>query len=187
MAEVLITPGIKFSADDRPETLDIIGNSELARVWLWDIGPEKPLDPKKPVAPKGRDGDPEYELAKAEFQVTLDEYKEALVATKLAKAEYSKWTKRVGGPIEVMFDAPSAQEAQINDRRAMDEGRQTRLRWEFISSRTRGHHHLKNRGLPEGMQPGHGQAEQERRIREGESDLVAARRADPVFGQQELR
>lgn len=33
----------------------------------------------------------------------------------------------------------------------------------------------------------HHVAEQERRAREGDADLVAARAADPVFGQQEIR
>ena len=180
MAEQQIYDGIKFSGD-------WVDANELARVWLWDLGPEKPVEPKKPIAPKGRDGDPQYELEKADFQVSLEEYKEALVAFKKAKTEYATWQKRIGGPIEVMFDSPSAREAQENDRRAVDEGRQTRLRWQYISSRTRGYAKLPNRGLPEGMKAGHGQAEQERRIADGESDLVAARRTDPVFGQQELR
>lgn len=187
MAELQVTPGIKFSGDDGENTLGIIGMAEVQRVWLWDLGPEKPMEPKKLVAPKGRDGDPQYELEKAEFQVALEEYKEALVAFKKAKIEYAAWSKRVGGPIEVMFDSPSAREAQEADHRAVDEGRQTWLRWAHISSRTRGYTRLANRGLPEGMKPGHGQSEQERRIAEGESDLVAARKIDPVFGRQELR
>jgi hypothetical protein len=37
------------------------------------------------------------------------------------------------------------------------------------------------------VKEGHGQAEIERRRREGDMDLEEARRRDPVFGQQELR
>lgn len=180
MAEQQLYEGIKFSGD-------WVDNTELQRVWLWDLGPETPVDPKKPIAPKGRDGEPQYELDKAEFQVALEEYKEALGAFKAAKTEYAIWKKRIGGPIEVLFDSISAKEAQERDQRAVDEGRQTRLRWQYVSSRTRGYSNLANRGLPPEFKPGHGQADQERRIAEGESDLVAARKSDPVFGKQELR
>lgn len=186
MAELQVVPGIKFSGDDRPDTLDIIGMTELAKVWMWDIGPEKPGVPKKPAAPKGNENDPEYQLAKVEFKEALEEYEAALKKAKQDKQEHADWHRRNGGPIEHLFDAPSAKEAFEADRRAVDEGRQTRLRW-YLSSRTRGHSRLPNRGLPEGMKPGHGQAEQERRAMEGESDLMVARRADPVFGKQELR
>lgn len=186
MAEVQITPGIKFSGDDRPETLDIIGNAELARVYLWDLGPEKQTQPDRPKPPKGNQGEPEFELAKVEFNEALETYQEALKAHKRAKDEHALWAKRIGGPMEHLFDAPSAREALEADARAVEEGRQTKRRW-YLSSRTRGHSRLPNRGLPEGARPGRGQADQERRIAEGESDLVAARKADPVFGQTELR
>lgn len=187
MAEVQIVPGIKFSGDDRPETLDIIGMAELGRVYLWDIGPEKPVVPKRPVPPQGKENDPQYQLDKVEFAEALEEYQAALKRAKQGRDEYAAWQRRYGGPIECLFHAPDAKEAQENDLRAVEEGRQTRPRWQNVSSRTRGYAKLPNRGLPDGMQPGHGQAEQERRAAEGESDLIAARRADPVFGKQELR
>lgn len=186
MAEVQIVPGIKLSGDDRPETLDIIGMTELARVWMWDIGPEKPGAPKRPVAPVGKESDPEYQILKVEFNEALQEYQAALERSKKDKKDHADWHRRNGGPIEHLFDAPSAKEALENDARAVSEGRQTKLRW-FLSARTRGHRNLPNRGLPDDLKPGHGQAEQERRAREGESDLMAARKSDPVFGKQELR
>ncbi len=186
MAEVQIVPGIKFSGDDRPETLDLIGMTELARVWMWDIGPEKPGVPKRPVPPQGKDNDPEYQLAKVEFAEALEEYQAALRKAKHDKQEHADWHRRNGGPIEHLFDAPSAKEALENDVRAVSEGRQTRQRW-YVSSRTRGHANLPNKGLPDGMKAGHGQAEQERRAAEGVSDLMTLRKSDPVFGKQELR
>lgn len=186
MAELQIVPGIKFSGDDRPETLDIIGNTELARVYLWDVGPEKPMVPKRPVAPQGKENDPQYQLDKVEFNEALEEYQAALKKAKLDKQEFANWHNRNGGPIECLFDAPSATEALANDQRAVDEGRQTKLRW-HLSSRTRGSSRLPNRGLPDGMKPSHGQAEQERRAAEGEAAIIAARQSDPVFGKQELR
>lgn len=186
MAELQVTPGIKFSGGDGQQDLDIIGNAELARVWLWDIGPEKPGIPKRPSPPQGKENDPEYQLAKVEFNEALEEYQAALKKAKTDKEEYAFWHRRNGGPIECLFDAPSAYEALENDKRAVAEGRQEKLRW-FLSSRTRGHSKLLNRGLPENAKPGHGQAEQERRAAEGDSDLIAARKSDPVFGKQELR
>lgn len=186
MSEIQIVPGIKFSGDDRPETLDIIGMREAGRVYLWDIGPEKPVVPKRPVPPKGNENDPQYALDKVEFAEMLDEYQAALKKAKSDREEHAKWHRRNDGPIECLFDAPSATEALENDARAVAEGRQIKRRW-YLSSRTRGSSGLANRGLPENTRPGKGQAELERRAAEGESDLIAARRADPVFGKQELR
>lgn len=179
MAEQQLYEGIKFSGD-------WVDAAELARVYLWDIGPEKPAQPTRPEAPRGKQGDPDYELAKVEFNEALEDYQAALKAHKQAKEAFSAWQKRIGGAIEHLFDAPSAHEALLNDARAVEEGRQTRRRW-YLSARTRGHTRLPNRGLPEGFKPGHGQSEQERRAAEGESDLIAARKSDPVFGQTELR
>lgn len=187
MSELQVTPGIKFSGDDRPETLDLIGMAETSQVWLWDMGPEKPVEPKKPIPPKGRDGDPDYEIEKVVFADALVDYKDALELFKTQKKEYAVWLRRVGGPIEVLFASPDARDAQVNDLRAVDEGRQTKTRWQNVSSRTRGYSKLPNRGLPAGVTPGRGQADQERRMAEGDAELVAARRADPIFGKQELR
>lgn len=186
MAEMQIVPGIKFSGDDRPETLDLIGMTELGCVYLWDIGPEKPVPPKRPIPPQGKESDPAYQLDKVEFNQALEDYQAALKRAKQDRDDHAAWHRRNGGPLEHLFDSPSAAEALAADQRAVDEGRQTKLRW-YLSSRTRGYSRLPNRGLPEGLRPGHGQAEQERRAAEGESDLLAAKRSDPVFGQQEVR
>ncbi len=179
MAEQQLYEGIKFSGD-------WVDNAQITQVYLWDIGPEPPVEPKKPVAPKGRDGDPQYEADKIEFSVALKKYKKALEDFEKTEVEYADWEVRFGGPIEWCGDSITAKENLERDREAVKKKRQANPRW-FVSSRTRGHSHLKNRGLPEGKTPGHGQADQERRIQEGESDLVAARKSDPVFGQQELR
>lgn len=186
MPEIQVTPGIKLSGDDGPQTLDVIGNEAIARVYLWDVGPEKPTQPKRPEAPRGKQGDPDYELAKIEFEDVLADYRDTLERFKKDKKDHAAWHARNGGPIEYLQDHPNAVEALDNDARAVAEGRQTQLRW-YVSSRTRNKSRLPNRGLPEGMKPGHGQADQERRASEGENDLIAARRADPVFGQAELR
>lgn len=179
MAETQLYEGIKFSGD-------WVDSAELNRVYLWDIGPEKPGIPKRPIPPQGKENDPEYQLSKVEFNEALEEYQAAIKKAKKDKDEHALWHRRNGGPIECLFDAPSAKEALENDQRAVEEGRQEKLRW-FLSARTRGYSKLPNRGLPETLKPGHGQAEQERRAAEGESDLISARKSDPVFGKQELR
>lgn len=192
MSEVQIAPGIKMSAGGNT---DLPPNSaELARVILWDIGPSKPMAPKRPVLSeilkKGKDGDPEYDLAKIESADALDEYQAGLRTYKAQKEEYAAWHKRNDGPVEIMFWSCDAFDALERDAAAVkaaeEAGHKTSRRY-YISASTRGHSGLPNRGLPEGVKPGHGQAEQERRAREGDEEIAKALRADPVFGQQELR
>lgn len=183
MTEVQLYAGVKMSAS---ATTDLPPNSEeLQRVWLWDCGPAKPMAPKRPAAPKGKEGDPEYDLAKVEFAEQLEDYATALKSWKQQKQDYAKWQEGNGGPIEIVMWSCDAADALARDEAAAKkDGRERRF---YVSSRTRGHSGIPNRGLPEGVKPGHGQAENERRQREGDADLAAALKADPVFGQQELR
>ena len=188
MSEIQLFDGVKMSTTGNT---DLPPNSfDIQQVILWDVGPSKPIAPKRPVLPKvlkeSKEGDAEYDLAKIEIAESLEEYAEALKRWKQDKIEFAAWHKRNDGPIEISFWSCDAQDALTNDAKAVDEGRQVELRY-HLSSRTRGHANRKNRGLPEGKTPGKGQAEQERRAIEGDADLVAARRADPVFGQQEIR
>jgi hypothetical protein len=186
MAELQVNDGVKLTG--LPEGW---ANAQaLQQVILWDIGPEKPKYPQRLVAPKGKEGDPEFDLAVVEFKDQLEEYQAALKTYRQAKKEFEDWAKRHGGPIEIPFWSCDAQDALANDARAVAEGRQTRVRF-YLSARTRGYSKLPNRGLPEidgkPLRPGHGQAELERRQREGDADMAAALRADPVFGNPELR
>jgi hypothetical protein len=155
---------------------------ELQKVILWDVGPEKPRAPARPALPKGKEGDPEFDLAKVEFRDALERYDAELKQHALLKAQYSDWERKCGGPVEVEFWSIDAEHALAHDRTAVQEGRQTRRRW-YVSSRTRGKGKLPNRGLPEGMKPGHGQDMLERQLREGDFDLAVARRSDPIFGE----
>lgn len=151
---------------------------ELAKtyVMLWDIGPTKPVAPKRPVAPKGKEGDPEHDLAVIEFKQELEDYDAELKAFKSAKAEYADWQKRQGGAVELrMFSCDAYDALERSPKRY------------FISASTRGYEKLKNSGLPEGHQPGHGHEENIRRAQAGEAEFAAARASDPVFGNPELR
>jgi hypothetical protein len=158
----------------------------LQTVILWDIGPEKPAYPERPVTPKGKEGDPAFDLAVVEFRDDLEQFQAALKTYRAAKKDFDDWKVRNGGPVEVTFWSCDAHDALGNDARAVAEGRQTRTRY-HLSSRTRGYGKLPNHGLPEGMRPGHGQSDLERRMREGDADMAAALKADPVFGTPELK
>ncbi|SRR6266403_349871 len=151
---------------------------ELAKTYvvLWDIGPPKPVAPTKPALPKGKEGDPEYDIALIEFKESLEEYGEALKAYKHAKIEYAKWQKDQGGAIELTRFSCDASDFLERDPERY-----------FISASTRGHEHLKNRGLPAGYKPGRGHEENLRRAQEGEAEFARARASDPVFGNPELR
>lgn len=149
---------------------------DALRVWLWDTGPRRAIAPKRPDVPKGKEGSPEYDLAIIEFKESLEDYEAALKAYSKAKKEYAKWQADMGGAIETQWWYVDAQDALARDPNRY-----------YVSARTRGHSHLPNRGLPTGVKEGHGQAEIERRRREGDMDLDEARRRDPVFGEQELR
>jgi hypothetical protein len=146
------------------------------RVWMWDIGPRKAVAPKRPDVPKGKEGSPEYDLAIIEFKESLEDYEAALKAYSQAKKDYAKWQTDMGGAIEREWWKCDADDALERDPNRY-----------YVSSRTRGLSQLPNRGLPAGVKIGHGQAEIERRRREGEEDLEQALKRDPVFGQQELR
>jgi hypothetical protein len=152
------------------------------KVVLWDCGPEGPVAPVAPTLPKGREGEPEYDLAKIQFARKLEAYRQALVQWEIDTVVFKDWATRNGGPVEQMFWSCDASDALQNDARSVKEGRQARRRW-FVSARTRGCERLPNGGLPEGFKPGHGhQANIERQIA-GQADLLAAKAADPMFGQ----
>ncbi|TAL43842.1 MAG: hypothetical protein EPN91_05655 [Salinibacterium sp.] len=180
---------------------------ELAKTFvvLWDIGPHKPSPPKRPDTPKGKPGQPEFDLAMIEFREQLDAYEDALKAYGRAKTEYAEWQKREGGAIErtmyscdahdalardaanaPMLDVLDQEGNTVLDEQTGEPKQAARLRY-FISASTRGHERLKNHGLPEGVKPGRGQAENIRRQREGEDEFLRARAADPVFGQEMTR
>jgi hypothetical protein len=219
VSEVQLFPGVKMTTSGNT---DLPPNSfDIQQVILWDIGPHKPVPPKRPAVPKvmkdSKEGDPEYDLAKIDMADALEEYAEGLKRWKQEKIDYANWHARNGGPVEMAFWSCDADDALFNDmmsikwmlprdhplrgmvpanerekQRMLAAAHQIREEMKiperyYLSSRTRGHANRPNRGLPEGMKTGIGQAELERRAVEGDADLVAARRADPVFGQQEIR
>ena len=162
---------------------NLIDAHAAMKVWLWDMGPEKPQAPKRPKPPHGKEGDPEFDLAVIEFKEHLENYEEALRAYKRAKIEYAEFEKSKGGPVEMLMWSVDANDALRRDQKAVDEGRQAKPRW-CISARTRGYEKLPNLGLPEGMAPGHGHKSNIERQIASDAEFLAAMKADPVFGQE---
>lgn len=179
----------------------LIDDLRSMHAWLWDCGPEKPKPPARPVAPKGKEGDPEFDLAKVEFAEDLDNYQAALKKWKADKEEFAEFENRYGGPIERRFWSVDARDAILNDLKAVFDKRQNKPRY-YVSMRTskflranlmaRFQDVLQREGvkldltfgLPEGMAPGHGhKAEIERQIA-GEKDFVEIMKRDPQFGQE---
>lgn len=162
---------------------NLIDAHAAMKVWLWDMGPEKPVAPKRPAVPKGREGDPEYDLALLEFKEQLEQYEDGLRRYRAAKVEYAEFERNMGGPVEMLMWSTDAGDALRADHRAVEQRRQTKPRW-CISARTRGYEKLPNGGLPEGLKPGHGQQANIERQIAGDKEFLAAMKADPVFGQE---
>jgi len=160
---------------------NMLDEHALLKVWLWDIGPEKPVAPERPIAPRGQAGDPEYDLAVIELRDKLAGYEARLKEYGRRKDEFADWEIRVGGAIEVLFWSTDARDALANDQRVVAENRQSRRRY-YVSSRTRGHSGLANQGLPPDVKPGRAHAENLERQAAGDAALQQARRDDPVFG-----
>ena len=73
----------------------LAGMRTNSEVWMWDTGPEKPVQPKRPPVPKGREGDPDFDLALIEFKRELAEYTAALEQYGADKRQYEQY-KKVG-------------------------------------------------------------------------------------------
>jgi hypothetical protein len=101
------------------------------------------------------------------------------------KDDFARWQTTNGGPVELTRWSCDARDAIQHDTRAVQEGRQSKRRY-FISSRTRGYQHLENRGLPPGVEPGHGHEANLDRQAADDQALAMARAQDPVFGEDSV-
>jgi hypothetical protein len=165
--------------------LAAMADRERSMIYLWDCGPSEPKAPVRPKAPKGQEGEPEYDLAMVEFRRAIIDYEEGLKTWNARKIEYAQFLRQYGGPYEIKMWSVDARDALERDALAVEEGRQDKKRY-CLSARTRGYSNLPNGGLPLNMKPGHGHAENMRREREGEADTASIMRSDPVFGGLEL-
>lgn len=172
-----IGEGVRLRTDDDDSDFAALAQDrEIARVWLWDLGPEKPNAPTRPQPPNGKEGDPKYDLAVIEFKDQLVDYEAALRGYKQALIDYEAWQTRFGGPYAFSQHSVDARDTLERDPKRY-----------CVMSRTRGHSHLKNQGLPDGVKPGRAHFENLERERAAGIDLENARRRDPVFGEAEVR
>ncbi len=147
-------------------TVDLDGRSRLVDdqpplyFKIWDLGPKEPMPPKKPDLPKGKEGEPEHDLAMIEFRGALAVYEAELIAYGKAKKDFADWHQRYGGPYQIEWLSPDAREALANDR----------LR--YVEK------------LPKGVKPGKYQHEQTERAEQAKRDLQTLAARDPVFGNQ---
>lgn len=164
----MTTYSAKLDGDGIRSGHDIEREQQSLRRRVWDTGPQKPTPPQKPIAPHGKSGDPEYELAKIDFQETLEEYQTSIKEYGRLKQEYADWQKRYGGPYELVMWSMDVRDALRNDPKRYFES----------------HPSLPNHGLPETMAPGPAHAENIARARAGLDELDRQRERDPQFGRQ---
>lgn len=168
-------------------------NVHSNKVVMWDLGPKKPgAPPAKPAVPPGEPGTPAYDLAALDFQEELEAYKAALEAYRAAKKEYDEFQKRWGGPYEIFnvwwCDARDMlKNGKCGKCTNCAQGMTCESPRYVLSSKSPGHKNLPNHGLPAGVKPGRGQAEQLQRIKDGREMFLQEAQTDPVFGQQEMR
>jgi len=174
MADVSISEHTKLTGGGAD--FAALADQAASRVWLWDLGPKKPEMPKRPQMPAGKEGEPAFDLAMVDFREQILDYETAVKAYRADKTAFDAFAVRYGGPYEISMWSADASDALKNDAHRY-----------CISARTRGYTSLKNGGLPVGMKPGKGHAENMRRMAEGDADLAAIKRRDPVFGDQEAR
>lgn len=158
----------KLNGDGIATASDLDREQASMRRRVWDVGPQKPTAPARPEAPKGKNGDPDYEVAKIDFQEVLEDYQEAIRTYGRLKQEYADWHKRYGGPFELVMWSMDALEALQRDPKRYFES----------------HPSLQNHGLPAEMKPGRFHYENIARTRLSDDELARARDRDPQFGNQ---
>jgi hypothetical protein len=170
MAEVITGEFSKY----RSNLLDI---HQSLKVAIWDVGPEKPVRPAKPVVSKeARPGTVEYDIEQIELRSTVENY-EKLLASYLAQLkDYEQWHQAHSGPVTFVQWSCDWVDTQRHDSRAVAEGRQRARRYHRFDPRA------PRQGLPVGAEPGASHREQVIRREEAEQAAEAARRNDPFFG-----
>lgn len=162
-----MSTGYKATLDGAPQ---VVGDLPSAMVRLWDLGPTEPTPPKRPDLPKGKEGDPEHDLAVIDFRGALAAYETELKAYGQAKKDFADWHKTYGGPYEIVnYHSADAYDALTNDPAR------------YCVSRS----DMPNHGLPKGRKPGPYQEQQKKRWAEQERELRHAAAMDPNFGRRQ--
>jgi hypothetical protein len=161
-------------------TNNLIDELGKTKKFIWDLGPEEPMPPEEPtieVVP----GDPRYQLELLRHKRAVKRFEDELAIYDRNEREFQKWQLNIRGPVELIMWSCDADDAMRNDARAVDEGRQKRRRY-YFSSKNKGFGHLRNLGLPNGVEPGAGYQESLDRQIAVEKEFVETIKNDPQFG-----
>jgi hypothetical protein len=147
------------------------------KVLVWDVGPEKPHRPAKPVVSKeARPGSVEYDIEQIELRSVVENYEKILGAYLASLRDFESWHQRHSGPILLTQWTCDARDTFRHDSRAVAEGRQNKRRYYRYDPKAA------RLGLPVGIEPGRSHAEQIARQADDAAALALAKAADPVFG-----
>jgi hypothetical protein len=70
------------------------------KIGVWDIGPEKPVKPAKPVVSKAvRPGSVEYDLEQIELRSAVENYEKQLTAYLAQVKDFEQWHACHSGPV----------------------------------------------------------------------------------------
>jgi hypothetical protein len=164
-------------------TNNLIDELGKSKVYIWDCGPEEPAPPEEPVPPVLPITDPKYHLENLRHKRAVKRFDDELAIYDRNEREFQYWQRNVRGPVELVMWSCDARDALAHDRRAVDEGRQQKLRY-YISSRNKGYEKIKNLGLPNGLTPGAGHQENLMRQFAGEKEFIEVLKKDPQFGER---
>jgi hypothetical protein len=127
------------------------------KVWIWFLGPPRPIAPTPPVEPKKTGKAADDALAEVLFEDAVGDYKKQLREYGDHKKEYDKWREMYGGPRkEYHWDIDVQHALQFPDQWVMD--------------------------LPSGMKPGKAQLAAEQQAAEEKIALQELYDRDPQFG-----
>lgn len=162
----MVSTSYKATLDGAPQH---VGDFPSALVRLWDVGPLEPVAPKRPDLPKGKEGDPDYDLALIDFRGALATYETDLKAYGAAKKAFADWNKTYGGPYEIVnYHSADAYDALTNDPERY-----------FVSRSD-----FPNHGLPKGRKPGPYHEAQKKQWAEDARQTRRLADQDPIFGRK---
>lgn len=128
------------------------------KVDLWDLGPQRPAEPKEPAKPDAKLQGAEKAAAEVEYEDAIEHYKDELRAWSKIRKDARTWHEDKGGPFKVELWAVDARHAMTvdPDRYKLD--------------------------LPKNQKPGKAQIEAEEQARADAEQRDRARASDPQFG-----
>lgn len=158
---------------------NLIDYHRTLMVGVWDIGPEQPHRPAKPVVSKeAPPGSVEYDIEQIKSRSVVENYEKQLAHYLAQIKDHDGWHVRHSGPVIMEMWSCDWADAQRHDSRAVAEGRQHKRRYFKFDPRA------PRQGLPVGIEPGASHREQLTRQEQSHQALEIAKANDPEFGSQ---